>query len=102
CPIDDPPALAAQLRRVLENPALREHLAATAYAAYQADFTRDVVIDRLLDIYATCTALGTLAQDRTIPLPHAADPVAAAYAAEAPDLARDAARLQASSQATLI
>jgi len=58
CPIDDPPALAAQLRALAADPALRQHLAAAGQAAYAADFTREIVTDRLIDCYRACIALG--------------------------------------------
>ena len=58
CPIDDPPALAASLRRVRADPALRARLVAGGRAAYDADFTREVVTDRLLACYAACIRLG--------------------------------------------
>ena len=58
CPIEDPAALAAGLRRVVAEPDLRARLAAGGAAAYQADFTRDVVTDRLLACYTRCIELG--------------------------------------------
>ena len=58
CPIDDPPALAAQLRLLAGNKALRARLAAQGEAAYLADFTREIVTDRLIDCYRACIALG--------------------------------------------
>ncbi|MBN8890353.1 MAG: glycosyltransferase [Rhodospirillales bacterium] len=58
CPVEDPPALAACLRRAIAEPALRAALAEAGHAAYRADFTREVVTDRLLDCYAACIRLG--------------------------------------------
>ena len=58
CPIDDPPALADRLRRLAADPALRAHLADAGAAAYEADFTREIVTDRLIECYRACIALG--------------------------------------------
>ncbi|MBC7637411.1 MAG: glycosyltransferase [Acetobacteraceae bacterium] len=58
CPIDDAASLAACLRRVVADPDLRTRLVAGGAAAYQADFTRDVVTDRLLACYTHCIELG--------------------------------------------
>ncbi len=63
CPIEDPDALAACLRRVIEDADLRAHLVSGGDAAYQADFTRDVAVNRLLACYAHCIALGKAAGD---------------------------------------
>ena len=58
CPIEDPAALAACLRRVIAEPDLRAHLVNGGDAAYQADFTRDVAVDRLVACYRRCMDLG--------------------------------------------
>lgn len=58
CPIDDAPALAACLRRLAGDPGLRARLAAGGRAAYAADFTREIVTDRLLACYEACVRLG--------------------------------------------
>lgn len=58
CPIDDPAALAACLRRLASDPALRTSLVAGGRAAYDADFTREIVTDRLLACYTACIGLG--------------------------------------------
>lgn len=58
CPIDDPAALAAKLRRAIDSPELRAHLAFGGDLAYQADFTQDVAVERLLACYRSTIALG--------------------------------------------
>lgn len=58
CPIDDPPALAARLARVMREPGLAARLVQAGRARFEADFTREIVIDRLLDAYAAARALG--------------------------------------------
>jgi len=58
CPIDDHAALAERLRRLAADPALRTSLAEAGAAAYEADFTRDIVTDRLLSCYGACIRLG--------------------------------------------
>jgi glycosyltransferase involved in cell wall biosynthesis len=58
CPIDDPPALAACLRRLADDPGLRGRLAQAGMAAYEADFTREIVTDRLIACYEACIRLG--------------------------------------------
>lgn len=57
-PIDDPAALAAALRRLAADPALRARLAEAGHAAYQANFTREVVTARLQACYAEVVRLG--------------------------------------------
>lgn len=69
CPIDDAPALAERLRRLLADPALRQRLAAAGEAAYRADFTRDIVTDRLLAAYRRCLELGRRGAALTAPAP---------------------------------
>lgn len=58
CPIEDAPALAACLRRAIGDAGLRVALVAGGTAAYQADFTREVVTARLLACYQRCIELG--------------------------------------------
>jgi glycosyltransferase involved in cell wall biosynthesis len=58
CPRDDPPALADRLSRLLAEPGLATRLAAAGLQRYAADFTRDIVITRLLDSYRHAHALG--------------------------------------------
>lgn len=58
CPPDDPAALAAQLSRILNEPGLAPRLVSAGAARFEADFTRDIVVDRLLAAYAAAQALG--------------------------------------------
>lgn len=58
CPIDDPAALAACLRRVIGDPGLRGTLRAAGLAAYEADFTRSIVTGRLIACYRSIIELG--------------------------------------------
>jgi len=62
CPIDDPPALATQLRRLAADPTLRARLAEGGAQAYEADFTREIITDRLLECYRACIVLGPRAR----------------------------------------
>ena len=57
-PIEDAAALAANLARLLAEPDLGPRLAAAGTARYQADFTREIVISRLIDTYRHVLALG--------------------------------------------
>jgi len=50
-PIEDPAALAAAAKRLLEEPGLRERLAAGGRTRAQADFDQDVMAARILEIY---------------------------------------------------
>ncbi|HEY2132033.1 MAG TPA: glycosyltransferase [Acetobacteraceae bacterium] len=68
CPIEDEAALAACLQRAISDAALRSSLAAAGHAAYEADFTRTIVTDRLMDQYERCRRLGVLAHDTTRPV----------------------------------
>ncbi len=43
-PIDDPPALAAALRRLMNDPELRRRLAAGGRASYERDHTEAAVV----------------------------------------------------------
>ena len=58
CPIDDPAELAACLRRLGDDPVLRARLADAGEAAYRADFTREVVTERLVACYGEAIRLG--------------------------------------------
>jgi len=58
CPIDDPKALSACLSRLLVEPALAARLATAGHARFAADFTRDIVIDRLIQSYGKALTLG--------------------------------------------
>lgn len=58
CAIDDPAALARQLGRVMDEKGLAERLAQAGQARYAADFTREIVVDRLLAAYSKAYALG--------------------------------------------
>ena len=57
-PIDDAAALAANLARLLHEPALAARLVANGTARFEADFTRAIVTDRLQDAYRQALALG--------------------------------------------
>lgn len=56
CPIDDVPALAGCLRRVLADATLRARLVAAGHARYEREFTRDRILDRLLAVYGAVAA----------------------------------------------
>lgn len=58
CPIDDVAALSACMSRLLIEPDLGRRLAAAGRTRYAADFTRDIVIDRLIACYETARTLG--------------------------------------------
>lgn len=58
CPIEDPAALAACLSRVLHEDGLAPRLVAAGRRKFQQDFTRKIVIDRLLDAYSAVLKLG--------------------------------------------
>ena len=49
-PVEDPPALAAQLERLFREPDLRENLVARAFEKVQA-FSRSAMAQRTLDVY---------------------------------------------------
>ena len=57
-PIEDVPALAANLSRLLNEPELGPRLAAAGAARFAADFTREIVTDRLIAAYRAVLALG--------------------------------------------
>ena len=50
-PRDEPQALAAVLRGLIGDPALRERLAAQGQSAYQAEFTEEAVVGRYLELF---------------------------------------------------
>jgi glycosyltransferase involved in cell wall biosynthesis len=50
-PVDDDAALAAAMRRLADDPALRARLAAAGGAAYQAEFTETEVVRRYQDLF---------------------------------------------------
>ncbi len=62
--VEDVQGLAANLRRLVAEPDLRARLAEAGHAAYQRDFTREVVTDRLLAYYRRAIALGRRRNDR--------------------------------------
>ncbi len=51
-PVDDPQALAAALRGLLDDSGLAARLAQGGLAAYRAEFNEDVVVARYLDFFA--------------------------------------------------
>jgi hypothetical protein len=55
-PIDDAPALAAAIRRVLDDNALREAMVEGGYAAWRQRFTREAVTRQWLDLYREISA----------------------------------------------
>lgn len=50
-PVDDAPALAAAMRKLLHDPALAARLAAAGHARYLAEFTRERTVAEYLDFY---------------------------------------------------
>ena len=56
--IDDVPALAQAMSRLSSDGDLRQHLITVAAQDYQRDFAKPVVLDRLLETYATTLKLG--------------------------------------------
>jgi len=60
-PIDDAKALARRVTEIADDPALAVRLVKQGYRDYQAQFSRDVVITNLLDIYRTVIEAGRLA-----------------------------------------
>jgi len=63
-PIDDAPALAANLRRLITEPNLSARLVEGGYAAYKRTFTRETVTARLMAYYERAVALGRIGEDR--------------------------------------
>lgn len=69
CPIDDPPALAACLRRLsLQDSSLRDRLVTNGYRRYTSEFTQDTVLDRMLAVYDSVRQLGPRQRDVTVPI----------------------------------
>jgi glycosyltransferase involved in cell wall biosynthesis len=62
-PIDDPAALAAAIRLVLDSPSLRETLITSGLATYQEKFSRQAVTAQYLAYYASLAG-----ETRTAPL----------------------------------
>lgn len=58
CPPDDPPALAACLKRAMHDKVLAASLAKAGRARFEADFTREIVLDRLIEAYREVLVLG--------------------------------------------
>ncbi len=50
-PVDDAPAMAAALRRLLDDTTLAARLAAAGRAAYEADYTEAAAVARYLDLF---------------------------------------------------
>jgi glycosyltransferase involved in cell wall biosynthesis len=50
-PIDDAPALAKAVRRVLDDDALRSRLVTQGFATYEKDYTREVVTQKWIEFY---------------------------------------------------
>jgi len=50
-PVDDAPALAAALRRLITDRPLAERLMAAGRAAYESDYTESVAVGRYLDLF---------------------------------------------------
>jgi glycosyltransferase involved in cell wall biosynthesis len=55
-PVDYADALAAAIRRLAADPALRIRLAARGTRDYQQGFTREAVTQRMIDLYARLIA----------------------------------------------
>jgi hypothetical protein len=58
CPIDDPPALAQAIMRLVKDRGLRERLAQNGWRSYQRGFTKEAVIASLLDSYRAMQHIG--------------------------------------------
>lgn len=58
-PPADPPALAVELRRLFDNPELRDRLCAAAARHVQAEFGQQVNLDRLLGYFVPGAAIST-------------------------------------------
>ncbi len=87
-PIDDAPALADNLRRLVADAALREHVVEQGHGDFQRHFTREGVTDRLLAYYRRAIALGPRPRDHFSDAPLGATLVARlAEAAAQPGLA---------------
>ena len=55
-PVDDAPALAGAIRRLIEDPALEARLIERGRADYQRDFTREAVTRRMIALYTEIIA----------------------------------------------
>jgi glycosyltransferase involved in cell wall biosynthesis len=55
-PVDDAPALAAAIGRLLADPALPARLIERGRADYQMGFTREAVTQRMIGLYTEITA----------------------------------------------
>ena len=55
-PIDDAAALASAIRRILDSPALAADLASAGAAAYEADYTEAIVVERYRAFFEKVTA----------------------------------------------
>jgi hypothetical protein len=58
CPIDDAPALAHAIMRLVEDRDLRERLAQGGWRTYQRGFTKEAVVASLLDAYRAMQRIG--------------------------------------------
>lgn len=58
CAIDDIAALANGIQRLTQDQTLKAHLVQTAYQDYLSDFSKPVVIDRLIQTYENTLSLG--------------------------------------------
>ena len=54
-PVDDVPALAQAMRRLIAEPEFGRSLAENAFARFQTQFTETAVVEQYLDFYATIT-----------------------------------------------
>lgn len=55
-PVDDVQALARSIKRLTDDPGAREDLSRGGQAAYEADFTEDIVVGKYLDFFEKVTA----------------------------------------------
>jgi glycosyltransferase involved in cell wall biosynthesis len=55
-PVDDAPALASAIGRLLADPALQARLIERGRADYQTSFTREAVTQRMIALYPEITA----------------------------------------------
>ncbi len=55
-PVDDAAALAGAIRRLLDDRAMGARLAEAGHAAYEADFTEDMVVRRYLEFFEKAAA----------------------------------------------
>ena len=60
-PIDDARALARCVTEIAADPGLAARLVENGYGDYQEQFSREIVIDHLLDIYRTVIEAGRAA-----------------------------------------